>query len=115
MVPDIRQKLQKLGGLAVMNSSHLLEIAQRVYNSQDSAEDRRGKKFLHAVIVALRKQTSRNRGNRLGEEERKCLETTDVPIVGRRVTGRINVQTERREKELPHHSFIRKLTRPGMN
>lgn len=37
-----------------MNRSHLLEIAQRVYNSQDSAEDRQGKRFVHAVIVAFK-------------------------------------------------------------
>lgn len=51
-----------------MNRSHLLEISQKVYNSQDSAEDRQGKKSFHAVIVAPREMDKRgNKRNRLGE------------------------------------------------
>lgn len=58
-----------------MNRSPLLEIAWKVYNCQDSGEDRQGKKLFCAVIAALWEMDKRgNRRNRLGERDRKCLE-----------------------------------------
>lgn len=34
--PDIRKKLQKLKGFQGMNPSHLIEVAQKVFNNRDS-------------------------------------------------------------------------------
>lgn len=60
--PDIRKKLQKLDGFAGMNTSQLLEIAQKVYNNRDVEKqkqitinaDKTAKRQVQVMVAAFR-------------------------------------------------------------
>lgn len=62
LAPYIRKKLQKLEGFEVMNNLQLLGIAQKVYNSHDTMEDKQNKKLTRAVVAALRETDVRKPG-----------------------------------------------------
>lgn len=81
--PDIKRKLWELEGFTTA----------KVQLKTD------GEKLLFAELWPLENQTREERGeNRSGEKERNIWERTTVPIVSRRVTGRMNVVTEKKKR-----------------
>lgn len=54
LAQDIRRKLQKLEGFEGTSRAQLIEIAQKVFHNQEPENERKLKKEVHVVVIALK-------------------------------------------------------------